>query len=190
MSLRENLDVGHIDFRVGQTNDYNGTYYATLLAYKDARVDMVLLDDNLDHWQNEYRRDSQGVLQCGIGIYKSDIEQWVWKWSNGTPSQFEAVKGEYSDAFKRAGFMWGIGRDLYDYPQIRITLNEEEVINGKPSFKFQPNKWDWYWVNKEGKKSMKKPDEPGYSLEAWQVNKNGSKVNRFKSNPHFSQNQR
>ncbi len=32
-------------------------------------------------WQSEYKRDSKGVLQCGIGIYISEVKDWVWRWS-------------------------------------------------------------------------------------------------------------
>ena len=39
---------------------------------------------------------------------------WVWKWNMGTESDFEAEKGEASDAFKRAAVLWGIGRFLYE----------------------------------------------------------------------------
>ncbi len=38
----------------------------------------------------------------------------------------EKAKGLASDSFKRACFNWGIGRELYDYPFIRIQLNQNE----------------------------------------------------------------
>lgn len=127
-----------------------------LIPYKDARVDMDILDDACGvNWQNEYKRDSKGVLQCGIGIYNKDLSDWVWRWSNGVPSQFEADKGEYSDAFKRAGFMWGIGRELYSYPRLSVTLNQTEYsVNDKdkPVLKnsFRPNFWQWTIKHTEG----------------------------------------
>jgi len=123
------LDISDIDFRVGMIaqSKSNGKVYCSLLAYKDSRVDMVRLDQSTDGlWQNEYKRDTKGVLQCGIGIYAPDLSQWVWKWSNGVESNNEAIKGEYSDAFKRAGFMWGIGRELYDFPRIFFELQQGE----------------------------------------------------------------
>ncbi len=125
-----------------------------LVPYKTARVDMDILDDACGvNWQNEFKRDSKGVLQCGIGIYNADLSDWIWRWSNGVPSKFEADKGEYSDAFKRAGFMWGIGRDLYSYPRLSVTLNKSEydiiTEDKKPKPKvvlknsFRPNTWKW-----------------------------------------------
>lgn len=63
------------------------------------------------------------------------------------PSNQESEKGEYSDAFKRAGFMWGIGRNLYDVPQLFVTLREGEyrTENGKlkATSKLKPNDWEW-----------------------------------------------
>jgi hypothetical protein len=100
-----------------------------------------------DLWQNEYKRDSKGVLQCGIGIYNQTINQWVWKWSNGTESNTEKEKGEYSDALKRAGFVVGIGRELYDVPTLFVNLTKDEFFekDGKvrQTAKFKPNEWNW-----------------------------------------------
>ena len=54
----------------------------------------------------------------GIGIYNKDLNQWLWRWDCGTESNTEAEKGQASDAFKRAGFKWGIGVELYTAPFI------------------------------------------------------------------------
>lgn len=122
------LPMQDIDWRIGMLGkSKKGVVYATLLAYKDSRVDQQRLDDATDGlWQNLFKRDTKGVLQCGIGIYSPEIKEWIWKYSNGIESNNEAVKGEYSDAFKRAGFMWGIGRELYDMPTVFIFLDQEE----------------------------------------------------------------
>lgn len=149
--LQKPLEISDIDFRVGEIRG-SSKAYATILAYKDARVDMNRLDEVTNGlWQNKYERDSKGVLQCGIGIKIGD--EWVWKWSCGTPSTFEKEKGEYSDAFKRAGFMWGIGRELYDFPVLLAELTSEEARmeqgKWKATYKLKPTEWDWTW---EGKK--------------------------------------
>lgn len=136
-----------ISFRVGMIKSGQRGAFCTLLAYKDARVDMTLLDElyGPENWQNKYERDSKGVLQCGIGVRFSD--SWVWKWSNGVESATESIKGEYSDAFKRAGFMWGIGRELYEMPTIMVNMLDGEYmeVGGKlkQTGKFRPNDWDW-----------------------------------------------
>ena len=110
--LAKPIGIEYIYFMPSRLNKWSNDVYLDILAYKDARVDMKILDEvcGTQNWTNEYRRDSKGVLQCGIGVYIEDRKDWVWKWSNGTESNFEKSKGEYSDAFKRAGFMWGIAR--------------------------------------------------------------------------------
>ena len=184
--LSDPLGIDDIDFRAAGIRKHGDNVYCSILAYKDARVDMHVLDDVVkqENWQNEFKRDSKGVLQGGIGIRVNN--DWVWKWSNGTPSDFESVKGEYSDAFKRAGFMWGIGRELYDYPQIQVILTENEYkINGdsiKATGYLKPNSWTWLldWEH---------PDSGGFKLVAYQYFGN-SKQLRYDSNPYNSKNQR
>lgn len=90
-----------------------------LLLYKTARTDADLLDETVGPsvWQNDFRL-VDGVLYGGIGIrfFDRDHYEWVWKWDAGVESNTEAEKGRASDAFKRAGFKWGIGRELYSAP--------------------------------------------------------------------------
>ena len=149
-ALQKLLDVTEIDFRVGRSGikgtGANAQAWGTLLAYKDSRVDMRRLDEATGGmWSNSYHRDTKGVLQCEISIYLNG--QWVSKVSNGMPSQFEGEKGEYSDAFKRAAFMWGIGRELYDLPELFFFFNNDEVRSDgnkvKPTYNFKPNEWIW-----------------------------------------------
>lgn len=145
-ALQKPLTLDEIEFM--PKTFIQGMGKALLLAYKDARCDMKRLDEATGGlWQNEYKRDSQGVLQCGIGI-KLDGE-WVWKWSNGTPSDHEKEKGEYSDAFKRAGFMWGIGRELYDFPTVWAQPAKAELDGTKLNKKFRP--MDWLWTHNNGR---------------------------------------
>lgn len=144
-ALQAPLSVNDIDFRV-QTVKEKG---CSLLGYKDARVDMKRLDEavGIGNWKNAFHRDSKGILQCEISIYVDDLKEWVSKSSNGTESFADSQKGEYSDALKRAGFMWGIGRELYDLPFIWINFMQGEVQSrsGKfqPTFNFKPNDWTW-----------------------------------------------
>jgi hypothetical protein len=84
-----------------------------MLDYIDARFVMDRLDAAVGptDWQDRYEDLPNGSVRCGIGIRYG--EDWVWKWDVGDPSDIEATKGAHSDAFKRAGVKWGIGRDLY-----------------------------------------------------------------------------
>lgn len=93
-----------------------------LLIYKTARVDMDVLDEAVgaENWQDEFY-ENKGILFCRIGI-KFDGE-WIWKGDAGSESNTEAEKGNASDARKRAGFVWGIGRELYSAPFIWVNSN-------------------------------------------------------------------
>ena len=143
------LERKHIYFKTSQVYKRSDSVECTILPYKDARTDMDILDDTVgsDDWQVDYKRDAKGILQGGIGIWSESKSQWIWKWSNGTPSAFESDKGEYSDAFKRAGFMWGIGRCLYNFPEIRLILNDKEWYEKDGKVKvagwFKPNQFRW-----------------------------------------------
>jgi hypothetical protein len=143
--LQKPLSISDVDFRVQSIN--NGGY-ATILAYKDARVDMNRLDEVLgaEYWQRDAKIVNR-VLFVGVVIYNEKINQWIWKWDAGTKSNTEADKGQASDAFKRACFNLGIGRELYSYPIISIKLNADEITekNGKKyaSWGFKLKEWKW-----------------------------------------------
>lgn len=109
------LRADEIDVRVGTVGEKG----VTMLLYKNARVDMAILDETYgaENWQRDHK-EVKGNLYCGIGIWDDKKQCWVWKWDCGTESNTEKEKGEASDSFKRAGTNWGIGRELYNSPFI------------------------------------------------------------------------
>ncbi len=115
------LKENEIDCRVSTINDE----FLTLLLYKDARVDMDILDETVGakNWQRKHIRDN---ANCIIEIWDEDKKQWICKEDTGKESFSEAEKGLASDSFKRAGFNWGIGRELYTAPFICIPLKDKE----------------------------------------------------------------
>ena len=127
------LRADEIECRVQSVKE-NGL---VLLLYKDARVDMNILDETVgsSNWQREHY-ECKGNLFCrvGIGIARQNGEsEWVWKSDCGTESNTEAQKGEASDSFKRACFNWGIGRELYTAPFTWISADKCNIKqnNGK-----------------------------------------------------------
>lgn len=152
--LSEPLSINDIEFRVQSVN--NGGY-ATILAYKNARVDQQRLDDVVGPfgWKREHSRDNKN---CIVSIWDESKKQWVSKEDTGTESNAEAQKGLASDSFKRACFNWGIGRELYDYPSISIKLKQDEIQerNGKKSasWNFKLKEWRWYAEFTNGKISF------------------------------------
>lgn len=168
--LSRPLDISDIDFRVQSIN--NGGY-ATILAYKDARVDMNRLDEVMTPvgWQRDYKL-IEGKLFCGVGIFHEQSNEWIWKWDVGTESMTEKEKGQASDAFKRACFNLGIGRELYDYPLISVKLFEHEWTKdgGRPkqTFNLKLKEWKWYSEFTDGKISfLAAKDENGKIRFKW-----------------------
>ena len=143
IKLNTPLTINEIDFRVQSINKGG---YATILAYKDARVDMNRLDAvyGVDGWQKKYDL-IDGKLFCSVGVYSDKLKQWIWKQDVGTESNTEKEKGQASDAFKRACFNLGIGRELYDYPLIQIQLTDKEFdkATGKVTWNFKLKEWKW-----------------------------------------------
>jgi len=139
--LNKPLAIEDIEFRVQSVNKGG---YATILAYKDARVDMNRLDDVCGalNWKREHFDNN---TRCRVSIYNSGIKEWVSKEDVGTPSNTEAQKGLASDSFKRACFNWGIGRELYDYPAMSIKLNDKEFDKAtkKATWDFKLKEWIW-----------------------------------------------
>lgn len=116
------LKANEIDVRVAQIDKS----WCTLLLYKDARVDMNILDETVGsmNWQKKYLRDN---ANCIVSIWDSEKNQWIEKEDTGTESFTEAEKGLASDSFKRACFNWGIGRELYTAPSIFIFPRKDMV---------------------------------------------------------------
>lgn len=148
--LSEPLTVDQIDFRVHSINKGG---YATILVYKDARVDMERLDAVVGplNWKRHHTRDNHN---CIVSIFDANKCEWVSKEDTGTESYAEAEKGLASDSFKRACFNWGIGRELYDYPLIRVKLREDEwdknVDKPKATWKLNLREWVWYSEFQDG----------------------------------------
>jgi hypothetical protein len=100
----------------------------SLLLYKDARVDMKILDEVFgnENWQRTHEVIN-GNLFCNIEIWDDTKKCWVKKQDVGTESNTEKEKGQASDSFKRAGINVGIGRELYTAPFIWVSLSDSET---------------------------------------------------------------
>lgn len=129
------LQADEIEVRV-QTVKEKGY---SLLLYKDARVDMRILDETfgVNGWQRTHEVIN-GNLFCNIDIWDNSKACWVRKQDVGVESQTEKEKGRASDSFKRAGFNIGIGRELYTSPFIWVQAEPNETYNDKGKFKLSP----------------------------------------------------
>lgn len=124
------LNANEIEARVGQATEKG----VSLLLYKDARVDMTLLDETVGpmNWQRYHSRDN---ANCTVAIFDESKGIWVTKEDTGTESNTEAEKGLASDSFKRACVNWGIGRELYTAPFIWISAGEGCEVKPKQNGK-------------------------------------------------------
>ena len=129
-----NLNPEEIECRVGAIMEQG----ITLLLYKNARVDQMILDEvfGICGWQRRHNMIGN-ELYCILSIWDDEKKQWVQKEDVGTESDYEKAKGAASDSFKRACFNIGIGRELYSAPFIYIPINKVQVgdTNGKKSVK-------------------------------------------------------
>jgi len=114
------------------------------------RLDEVV---GMSGWQ--HRHPFAGCCEIGIEV----DGRWIWK-ADGAgdvivreqakeEEQSMKEKGNYSDSFKRAAASWGIGRYLYDLPQLWVELD------------------DYGGISKETKASLTQ------RLDAWQTKKFG-----------------
>lgn len=142
--LKEPFAADQIHWRVGATYGDDANKKGIALAYIDARHVMNRLDEVVgpENWQDRIIPSPEGFI-CEIGILierntikhvlfenhseeHNDISyEWVWKANNAGKTEFEAEKGGGSDAFKRAGVMWGIGRYLYDLPSEWVPVEKK-----------------------------------------------------------------
>lgn len=121
------LKAEEIDCRVASIDKT----WCTLLLYKDARVDMNVLDETVGamNWKKSYSREN---ANCTVSLWDEEKKQWVDKEDTGVESSSQAEKGLASDSFKRACFNWGIGRELYTAPTIFILPRKDMGKIRKP----------------------------------------------------------
>lgn len=130
------LSKEDIDVRVAQTNIYNNNgqqvVKVKLLLYKDARVDMKILDELFTPmgWKRTHKLIGDR-LYCCVEVFNEKTGEWICKEDVGVESNTEAEKGQASDSFKRACVNWGIGRELYTAPRISVELTDKEYTRGQ-----------------------------------------------------------
>lgn len=114
-NLREELmkpfKANELEYKVGATNADKTKGLA--LIYVDARAIQNRLDEvvGFENWRVSYQ-EIQGGYLATLEIRVNG--EWVAKQDGADRTDFEAIKGGISSAFKRVASVWGIGRYLYD----------------------------------------------------------------------------
>lgn len=151
-----NIDKTLIRWRIARSlGQRNGAEIGQLVGYIDGRICMKMLDELDPKWsveQSPLIADGrligvQTMLTVG-GVTRSDV---------GVPSNQDPVKGAYSDGLKRAAVHFGIGRELYELPQVFAKLNVEgksKTPADKPKFNEDTGRWEitapgWVWYPDE-----------------------------------------
>ena len=190
------LNANEIECRVGQCGkSQKGVGWCSLLLYKDARCDQKILDETFGifGWQRKHEVVN-GQLCCIVSVKNPKTGEWVEKQDVGTESNTEAVKGQFSDSFKRASFNWGVGRELYTAPKIFVTLNNDEMfeknnkwsVSSKTTFYVTEIGYDkernintLTIVDKDGKVRYKMGDKPQVSKR--DMDSDGSDIDELKA---------
>lgn len=82
------------------------------LVYIDARQYQQRLTDVMGmDWQCRFSHVTPTGVVCEVGLL---IEgEWRWRSNGAGETSIEGEKGQFTDAFKRACVMWGVGKYLY-----------------------------------------------------------------------------
>jgi hypothetical protein len=126
-ALKRPFPERKISWRVGATSKDKTKGIA--LAYIDARDVMNRFDEVLGlDWQCKYSH-AEGKTICEIGILAGE---WIWRAGGAGDTDIEADKGAISDAFKRAAVLFGVGRYLYDLPNVWVEIDDYKKLKQYP----------------------------------------------------------
>lgn len=129
--LKKPFPPEEIEFRVQQKIKQDKK--ALVLPHHNSRVVMDRLDDVLgpNNWQDSYHETLDG-LACVLSVRFPGTDEWIQKEDGADPTNIEATKGAYSNALKRAGYKFGIGRYLYHMEEQFVDLKESgDIYAGK-----------------------------------------------------------
>ena len=109
--LEKPFNENELEFRVGATN-FDKTK-GLALAYVQARSIQNRLDEvlGIENWRVSYTEINGGFIAT-LEIRINN--EWIGKQDGSENTDYEAIKGGISSAFKRAASVWGIGRYLYE----------------------------------------------------------------------------
>lgn len=134
---------------------------ALAIFYIDARDVMDRLDAvvGVGGWKDSYTPLKDHVMMCELSVKIGD--EWITKQDVGGESEQKDVgdlaKSTVSDALKRAAVKFGIGRYLYNIPNIWHSYDpNRKQFNGMPRLP----EWAVPKVTKQGGTTPRPADEP------------------------------
>lgn len=131
--LKAPFPVDKLSWRIGQKTNWDRIKKCKINPEKPVKAKMLVyidsrdVQDRLDEvfggdWCDDYK-EVAGRVVCSIthnGVTKSD---------GAGDTDFEGEKGGLSDAFKRAGVKWGVGRYLYSASNYNTTVDATDMAD-------------------------------------------------------------
>lgn len=149
-ALKKPFPAEDIEWRIQQAGMYkepkNGAVgWALVLAYVTNRAIMERLDEvfGIEGWENAYQFMPDGGIVCGITGILDGVERT--KWDGADKTNIEATKGGLSNAMKRAGVQWGIGRYLYKLESNFVNIYTDKT-KGTQTYWDKETKQRLYWA--------------------------------------------
>lgn len=142
--LKKPFGYQDLEFKIQSSGEkQDGSIWARCVTYISARAIQDRLDEvcGPENWKVEYDILPTGVL-CKLSIKIEN--EWISKIDGAEPSQYEPFKGGISNALKRAGSCWGIGRYLYNLESSFALIVEKSAPGSQ--WAETKNKKTYYWL--------------------------------------------
>lgn len=120
--------------------------WASIMLYKTVRTDRSILNEifGANGWKCHHY-EVKGKDFTAIAIKDPSTGEWIEKSDCGSEYAIESDKAESSDSFKRAGFVWGIGEELYTTPKIFFPVRDN-YIKKKAKVEKPVSEDDYYYT--------------------------------------------
>jgi hypothetical protein len=145
--LAAHFDPQEIEWRIGSVN--KAKMQAMALAYVDARLVRSRFNEVCGaFWQSRFRSCGGSLVTCEIGLKIG--ADWVWRGDGAGEAELRegtrehqkeqqldmAQKATFSDAFKRAGYTWGVGEYLYSLkpPWVPVEMDFGRMVLAKAAY--------------------------------------------------------
>ncbi|MES5957313.1 Rad52/Rad22 family DNA repair protein [Bacillus fungorum] len=168
-SLQAEFPLEQLGWKITHTFEIQGRFFAYIAPFVDARAIQDRFDEvfGIDKWQVSYEKWGEKATKCTISVFLN--ERWISKEDGSEESDYNAVKGGFSNSLKRAAVLWGVGRYLYNIKPHKVELTTRSYNSNSIYVSYQ--KKGYYFTpptmlqlkNKQGS-SQKEPSNAQPSL--------------------------
>jgi len=164
--LRAPFPATDVKWRIQSAGASNSNPWAIVVPYITNRAIQQRLDDTFGFdWENVQKETASGNgFLCGLSVIIDG--RTITRWDGAECTHIEPLKGGLSDAMKRAGVQFGIGRYLYQmdsfFADCKIFSSRYEAR--EDGFKYQwmkpgqRDKWEAFGMG------WKEPELPAWAL--------------------------